>query len=64
MAQHRRATFSEQDSGHLHQKEDSQVRALAREVPFFNRGAGLRHFLSPTYNPLLSWLTFTPVDET
>jgi hypothetical protein len=77
MAQHRRATSSGQDSAvHLHLKEsghsfeDSQVRVLAREdrwfergvkeaihvkleKPSLNRGGGLRHFLSPTYNAVL-----------
>ncbi|TWW53916.1 hypothetical protein D4764_0197150, partial [Takifugu flavidus] len=77
MAQHRRATSSGQDSAvHLHLKEsghsfeDSQVRILAREdrwfergvkeaihvkleKPSLNRGGGLRHFLSPTYNAVL-----------
>lgn len=77
MAQHRRATTTDQDSAvdlHLKEKghsyDDHKVRILARgdswfkrgvkeaiqvklERPSLNRGEGLRHHLSPTYNAVL-----------
>ncbi len=80
MAQHRRANSSGQESAvHLHLKdkdhsfEDSNVKVLAREdrwfergvkeaiyvkleKPSLNRGGGLRHNLSTTYNTVLSSL--------
>ncbi|XP_060756448.1 uncharacterized protein LOC132867510 [Neoarius graeffei] len=80
MAQHRRASSSGQDSAvylHLNNKghsfQDSNVRILAREDcwyergvkeaifvnlerPSLNRGGGLRHNLSATYNAVLGTL--------
>ena len=69
IAQHRRAASSGQDSaGHLHLKDSgktplktaSSLERGAKEAiqvklkkSSLNRGGGLRHFLSPTYNAAL-----------